>query len=226
MVVSNEIIAALDGVINNLPKFEKQMKGSIDNTARKRGNGDKKITQEQKINVFLFDLCCSFRTIFFSRVDSKNIRVHVRHYIPDIEAHRVVMSLYGDSTKSGPVSDIDWKEKKTLIHYSYNKKKTFLSSLNPDMTYKTKSNNEWDDFLTLAINYMGYKLSDIPPMSFGISFVWNGLEEEDKKLIQNTLYCLSYVGLGHTMENIIEYANKKLKLKEYFNNVGGDYVFK
>lgn len=214
----------IDSVIVQLWKFEQQIKKDIDNIARKKGKKEQKVTQEDKINVFLFNLCCAFRTVFFPDVSSRDVRVHVRHYIPSIDTHRVVMSLYGDKTKSGPVTDMKWGDKNNLIYYSYIEKRTLLASINPDKTFHT-TDSRWDEFLSLAVTYDGYKKNEIPAMSFGISFDWDNMEADEILQIMNILYCLSYVGLEHVMENVIEYASNKLKFKDYFNKIGGEYEF-
>ncbi|MDY4195087.1 MAG: metallophosphoesterase [Bariatricus sp.] len=224
VIVSDELLKTLDSVIVQLWKFEQQIKKDIDNIARKKGKKEQKVTQEDKINVFLFNLCCAFRTVFFPDVSSRDVRVHVRHYIPSIDTHRVVMSLYGDKTKSGPVTDMKWGDKNNLIYYSYIEKRTLLASINPDKTFHT-TDSRWDEFLSLAVTYDGYKKNEIPAMSFGISFDWDNMEADEILQIMNILYCLSYVGLEHVMENVIEYASNKLKFKDYFNKIGGEYEF-
>ncbi len=223
IVISDEFIGALDSVINNLWKFEQQSKKSIDEIATKKGTKNKKIDSKDRIEVFLFDLCCTFKTLFFPYVNSKDIRVHMRHYIPDIDKHCVIMSLYGDKTKSESVSDMEWSGKNTLIYYSYVEKRALLASLNPDKAYR-REGSRWDEFLTLAVSYTGYPNQDIPAMSFGVSFDWDKMDESIVNQITNTLYCLSYVGFERVMENILDYAGNKLKIKEYFSKVGGKYV--
>ena len=135
------------------------------------------------------------------------------------------MSLYGDKTPTGPVSDMAWENKNTLIYHSYIEKRTLVASVNPDKAFRT-SNKKWDEFLSLAITYGGFKIEDVPAMSFGISFDWDNMDPDTIKQITNTLYCLSYVGLEHVMENVIEYASEKLKFNDYFSKIGGDYEFR
>lgn len=227
IVINDKLLEALDNVISNLWKFEQQSKQSISNIASKKRRQTKNSTKKEqvdKVQVFLFDFCCTFKTIFFPYVNSKDIRVHVRYYVPSENVHRVITSMYGDKTQSESVTDMKWRDKKNLIYYSYIEKRALLASLNPEMAYRSKD-SRWDEFMTLAVTYSSYNNQEIPAMSFGVSFDWTNMEDEMVSKITNTLYCLSYVGVEHVMENIIEYASVKLKFKDFFDKIGGEYAF-
>lgn len=219
MVLSKDSIKYLDDVLTNLRRFEQQIKQVLDGLPKKKSS-------KEKINFFLFNLCLVFRTIFFPFIDAQNIRVHVRHFFSTTNengCHKVIMSLYGDNKLSGPVSVINWEIEQNLIYHSFKEHRTLLASMNPDKIYKNPE-SRWDEFLSLAISYSEYSNCDVPAMSMGVSFDWDNMEQEIIDRTKNTLYALSYVGLENVVDYIFEYANTKLKFKNFnFKELGEEY---
>ena len=202
ILLTDEVFGTLVEVISALKKFENLSYEAITNIARKGNN-------KEKIENFSFEVCAMFYKAFFSNINRKNIRIHIRHYIDKDRVHRVIGSTYGDENNNESISDMEWDNEKNLIKHSYKKGTALVASLNPEFAY-FREKSKWDEFLTVAVSYPGYKPKGIPAMSFGVSFQIKKINEEAVvKKIQNRLYCLSCVGFEQVFRSIVGYADTK-----------------
>lgn len=224
VALSSALVGEIKNIVEAIHDLGINVKQFVDDSVKRKRKG---VSTEEKLEGVLFKICTHFRSMLFKDIKEGDIRIHFRHYFEDLETnqkeHRVIMSVYGEQKDKNFVTSIPWQETNNLIYYSYTNNRTLIQSLNKEKAYNNPE-SQWDDFLTLAISYMGFKEKKIPAMSFGISFKYKNLQPDQQEHIQNILYALSFVGLEQVMQNIIEYASAKIKFKEAdIEKLGGFY---
>lgn len=224
ILLNSSLIREIQNVVEAICELESRIKKVVDDSIRgKRKN----ISPEKKMEGVLFQTCTILKELLFKEMKNGDIRIHFRHYFESAESkekeHRVIMSVYGNKQDNTYVTSIPWREVDNLIYHSYINQRTLIKSLNEDKAY-LNPHSKWDDFLSLAVSYSGFKKKNVPAMSFGMSLKYKHLPTEQREKIENTLYALSFVGLGQVMQNILEYTSAKIKFKEAdIQKLGGFY---
>ena len=186
--IDNEYVEMIDEMTEKMWDFEKACRRQLD-SFNYVPKPEFEMREEAILKDWFMSIASCAKNCLFNSSDIENVRAHFRIY--ENGEHKHFCATIGERQ----ITPIVWNHENNLIFHSYDKKRSLVKSLNPNLFYDTKG--EWVDFLTVPINEK-INENEIPKYSFGISIKGNNNE-----ILTRQLEILSFLRIESLIDSLI-----------------------
>lgn len=219
--ITQYFISRLPAYIRHVENFDDMARKSLEAAVRRFESAKQVVAyidmdkfEAAELRIFLADLC-SYTKGYVT--GEKGFRVHFRglcdnEYVGIVACTRNSFDDDGVelSTKITPIP-----AGMGLIHASQECGAPLLKSMNIDVNYETRHNDDWPEYLTYAIN--GLSDGEDAIMSFGVS-VYKSYFEEKKDAVKTLFYQMAYMGFAEKVAHYVRnYCEKCKKIEKSYD---------